>query len=195
MNGDEIDAMDNEMFVEVMEEVQLEDLEGMMEDQDEIHEMEPPEDDSILLFGKHAGSVFCCDIHPDGLLAVTGGEDDKSYVWSVETGDVVMDCTGHDDSVIFSGFSYDGAYLATADMSGVIKVWEVNTANLNQPWKVAFEYETDDISWGFWHYGARVLIFGVETDIFVFKIPSGETKVLKGHMKVECGVVSTIYFE
>lgn len=195
VNGDEIEAMDDEMYYEEVEEIQLEDLENMLEEQEEEDtEMEPPEDHSSIVFRKHAGSTFCCDLHPNGLLAVTGGEDDKAYVWSIETGDVVMDCTGHKDSVIFAGFSFDGAYVATADMAGLIKVWEVNTTNQNQ-WTVAFEYETEDLAWGSWHFGARVLIFGVESgDIYVFKIPSGEMKVLKGHnFKVECGKVSIIF--
>lgn len=195
VNGDEIEPMDDEMYFEEVEEVQLEDLENMLEEQEEEDaEMEPPEDHSIMAFKKHVGSAFCCDLHPKGLLAVTGGEDDKAYVWSVESGNVVMNCTGHKDSVVFVGFSHDGAYLATADMAGLIKVWDVKTSNHNEPWPVAFEYETEDISWGSWHFGARVLIFGVESgDIYVFKIPSGETKVLKGHnVKVECGKVSNL---
>lgn len=195
VNGDEITGMDEEeMFYEdEVEEVQLEDLEEMLGVEEEDMDMEPPEDHAAFVFSKHVGSVFCCDIHPDGKLAVTGGEDDRAYVWSVSDGQLFMDCVGHKDSVIFVGFSYDGAYLATADMSGVIKVWKCNTEeNQRQPWTVAFEYEADDLTWGFWHDKARVLVFGtVSGDIYVFKVPSGETKVLQGHnTKVECGKVS-----
>lgn len=194
VNGDDIEAMDDEMYYEEVEEVTLEDLENMLEEPEEDADMEPPEDHSSMVFKKHVGSTFSCDLHPTGTLAVTGGEDDKAYVWSVETGNVVMDCTGHKDSVIFVGFSFDGAYVATADMAGLIKVWEVNTTSSDQSLTVAFEYETEDLSWGLWHFGARVLIFGVESgDIYVFKIPSGETKILKGtNVKVECGKVSII---
>ncbi|XP_072936851.1 angio-associated migratory cell protein [Epargyreus clarus] len=185
IDGDEITGMeaDQEINFDEMEEVQLEDLmEGMSEYGDE--------DNSLLAFTKHKGSVFCCDFHPSGKFAVSGGEDDKAFVWSVETGDVIMECTGHKDSVIFVGFSFDGAYLATADMSGVIKVWKCNfEENQNEPWPLAFEYEANDLNWGLWHFGARVLICGAVTgDVFVFKIPSGETKVLQGHnVKSECG--------
>lgn len=196
VNGDEITGMDDEgFFLEEVEEIDLDDesMEDVIDQEEEDAEMEPPEDHAALVFNKHVGSVFCCDLHPDGKMAVTGGEDDKAYVWSIETGQLIMDCTGHNDSVIFVGFSNDGTYLATADMCGIIKVWKCNTdENQQQPWPVAFEYEADDLTWGQWHFGARVLIVGsISGDIYVFKIPSGETKVLRGYkVKVECGKVS-----
>ncbi|KAJ8729329.1 hypothetical protein PYW08_000910 [Mythimna loreyi] len=196
VNGDEIIGMDEGegfFLYDDVEEVQLDDLEEMFsgETEDDYMEMEePPEDHAAFVFNKHVGSVFCCDLHPDGKLAVTGGEDDRAYVWSVTDGQLIMDCLGHKDSVIFVGFSFDGAYLATADMSGLIKVWKCSTKENRQlNWKVAFEYEADDLTWGLWHFAARVLICGsVSGDIYVFKVPSGECKVLQGYnMKVECG--------
>lgn len=41
------------------------------------------------------GSVFCVSLDPaTNSLAVTGGEDDKAYVWKVSDGEVVLECTG-----------------------------------------------------------------------------------------------------
>lgn len=201
LNGDEISSMEDEMYMfEEVEEIDLDDDGEIMETEDddmEYEEREPPEDHAILVLDKHVGSVFCCDFHPDGKLAATGGEDDKAYVWSLETGQVVKEVTGHKDSIVFIGFSFDGAYLATADMAGHIQVLKVSTEeNQQQPWPVAFEYDTDDISWGQWHFGTRVLLIGVDKgDIYVFKIPSGDVKILKGHnVKVECGKVSTYQY-
>lgn len=201
INGDEIAGMEDEegvFYLDEMEEVQLEDLERELnEPEEEDVDMEPPEDLAALVFSKHVGSVFCSDIHPSGKLAATGGEDDKAFVWSVQTGQVVMECTGHKDSVIFAGFSFDGVYLATADMSGLIKVWKCNLEdNQQEPWAVVFEYEAEELTFGLWHFGARVLICGaVSGDIYVLKIPSGETKLLQGHnTKVECAKVrSPVY--
>lgn len=197
VNGDEITSMDEEgmFYYDEVEEIQLDDeyLEEITDLEEEDTDMEPPEDHAAFVFNKHVGSVFCCDLHSDGKLAVTGGEDDRAYVWSVDNGELVMDCVGHKDSVIFVGFSFDGSYLATADMCGLIKVWKCNTEeNQQQPWTVVFEYEADDLTWGLWHFGAKVLICGsVSGDIYVFKVPSGDTKVLQGHnVKVECGKVS-----
>ncbi|CAK1550034.1 unnamed protein product [Leptosia nina] len=198
INGDDIVGMDgenDEEFIymgDIDDQIQFDDDE-MVDDQEEEYSdsaMERPEDQAALVFNKHTGSVFCCDLHLNGKVAVTGGEDDKAFVWSVETGDVIMDCKGHKDSVIFVGFSFDGAYLATVDMCGLIKVWKCNFET-QEPWQVAFEYEADDLSWGLWHFGARVLLCGADTgDIYVFKIPSGDTKVLQGHsIRTECGKI------
>lgn len=53
---------------------------------------------------------------------MTGGQDDKAYVWDAKTGEVVLECTDHKDSVIFANFSYDDAYVASGDMNGNIQV-------------------------------------------------------------------------
>ncbi|XP_037977281.2 angio-associated migratory cell protein [Plutella xylostella] len=196
LHGDDIAGMEDEdgmLYYEEVEEIDLEDLqdEGMDGIMEQEEDAEPPEDHAAVVFTKHTGSVFCCDLHPSGKVAATGGEDDKAYVWSVETGQLVMECTGHKDSVIFVGFSFDGCYLATVDMVGLIKVWKCPAEGESHqgPWTVAFEYEAEDLSWGLWHFGARVLICGaVSGDIYVFKIPSGDTKVLQGHhSRTECG--------
>uniref|UniRef100_S4PK93 Angio-associated migratory cell protein n=1 Tax=Pararge aegeria TaxID=116150 RepID=S4PK93_9NEOP len=193
INGDEIVGMDDDgMFFEEMEEVDVTEdmLEELDDQEEEDEEMEKPDDLAAVVFDKHDGSVFCCDLHPSGKYAATGGEDDKAYVWLTENGQSIMNCTGHKDSVFFVGFSFDGAYLATVDMSGVIKVWKCRLdVNQQEPWPIAFEYEADDLSWALWHFGSRVLVCGAMTgDIYIFKIPSGETKVLQGHnIRTECG--------
>lgn len=50
----------------------------------------------ILIKFLLAGSLFCCHIDPaEGKLAVSGGQDDKAYVWEIDSGKVVLECTGH----------------------------------------------------------------------------------------------------
>lgn len=197
LNGDDI-GMDDEGIVYLDEmdplESELDDfMEDVVDEEDEDAMMEPVEDHAVVVLQKHVGSVFCCDFHPEGKLVATGGEDDKAFVWNVETGQEVMECLGHKDSVIFVGFCFDGAHLATADMSGVIKVWKCNLEETT-PWPLVFECDEDELCFGLWHFGARVLICGSMTGlIYIFKIPSGETKVLTGHStKVECAKVSTL---
>lgn len=74
---------------------------------------------------KHSGSVFCGSLTKNGKLAATGGEEDKAYIWDTSSGEIILDCIGHKDSIIFSEFNYDESYLATGDMSGMIQVWRV----------------------------------------------------------------------
>lgn len=86
--------------------------------------------------------VFCCDVHPrDPTLVVTGGEDDRAFVWNAASAEVVMKCDqGFKDSVVHSAFSHDGAFLAAADMSGVVKVWKMASKD------IIWEFETSDIT-------------------------------------------------
>lgn len=73
-----------------------------------------------------SGSVFCGSLSKAGKFAITGGEEDKAYVWDTTSGEIILNCTGHKDSVIFAEFNFDETYLATGDMSGVIQVWKLN---------------------------------------------------------------------
>lgn len=144
----------------------------------------PPRDDAVLTFSTHEGPVFCGSFHPTQNLAVTGGEDDKAYVWSTETGNVVFAVEGHKDSVIAAEFSADGNYLATGDMAGYIQVFK-----LSQDYKQVWEFEMGDMSWMQWHIAACVLLAGSDTgESYVWRIPSGDCKVLQGNgSKAEIG--------
>ena len=42
-----------------------------------------------------SGSVFCVHSDPkDSSLAVSGGEDDKAYVWQIADGSQLLECAG-----------------------------------------------------------------------------------------------------
>lgn len=159
-----------------------EDGAGANENIDE--EYVPPRDDAVLTFSAHEGPVFCGSFHPTENLAVTGGEDDKAYVWSTETGNVVFTVEGHKDSVIAAEFSADGNYLATGDMAGYVQVLK-----LSQDYKQVWEFEMGDMSWMKWHIAANVLLAGSDTgETYVWRIPSGDCKVLQGNgSKAEIG--------
>ncbi|CAG9809908.1 unnamed protein product [Chironomus riparius] len=164
----------------------IEHLEGIpdneMEDIDEEEDLEddgnvtPERDDSILTFSKHTSALFCGNFSTDGSLAVTGGEDDKAYVWATDTGDVVFEVTEHKDSVIAAEFSYDGAYLATGDMAGELRVFKID-----KNYKKVWEFSMGDMSWMQWHRKSNVLLAGSEVgEIYIWRIPSGDCKVLQG---------------
>ncbi|KAB0797585.1 hypothetical protein PPYR_06650 [Photinus pyralis] len=129
-----------------------------------------------LTFSKHPTSVFTGAFSRSGTLAVTGGEDDMGYVWSTETGEVLLECTGHKDSVVEASFNFNDQFVATGDMSGLIQVWDVHNK------KLVWCYEGDDMEWLLWHHMANVLIAGCQSgDIYVWQIPQGNCKVLPSH--------------
>ncbi|CAL1679026.1 unnamed protein product [Lasius platythorax] len=136
--------------------------------------MEEERDDAAYVFRGHssAHSVFCCSLSKNSELAATGSEEDKAYLWNTITGEIILECTGHKDSVIFSGFNYNDTYLATGDMSGTIKLWQISDKTC--VWETAL----DDITWIKWHNSANVLLVGLETGgVHMFKVPEGTCKV------------------
>ena len=63
-----------------------------------LEEEERARDNSRLTFAGHGdSSVFCC--HARAGLAVTGGEDDRAFVWRLADGGVEQELTGWGDSV------------------------------------------------------------------------------------------------
>lgn len=173
-DGEAIYIDDEEPQEDMLDE---EPLEGYEMDDDEGFRI-PERDDSIQTFKKHFGAVFCCDLHPSQNLAVTGGEDDKAFVWNIDTTEVVYEVENHKDTVIATAFSHDGAYLATADLAGEIQVFKV------QGFKKVWEFSMGDMGWMKWHMASNVLMAGSDTgEIYVWKIPSGDCKILPGNGK------------
>jgi len=142
-------------------------------------------DDAIMAFQKHEGSVFCVAFHPTNKkFAMTGGEDDKAYVWNTETGDILFQCGEHKDSIVSCGFSFDGKYVMSADMSGVIIVHSVEDG------KKVWDFECSEIEWAKWHQSAPVLFAGTsDGSIYMWKIPSGDCKICHGHGPKSCSGV------
>ncbi|KAM8903012.1 angio-associated migratory cell protein [Spinachia spinachia] len=138
-------------------------------------EMEEDQDDSELTFSKHTGSVFCVSLDPaTNSMVVTGGEDDMAYVWRLSDGEVLLECTGHKDSVTCAAFSHDSSMVACGDMSGLIKVWKVETKE--QLWS----FEVGDLEWMEWHPCAAVLLAGTDDgNVWMWKIPSGDCKTFQ----------------
>jgi len=150
-------------------------------------EIIPERDDSSITFKAHNNSLFCGSFHPSGDFVVTGGEDDKAFVWSTETGSIIFEVQDHKDSVTAAEFSHDGHFLATGDMAGDVKVFRVD-----KDYKRVWEFSMGDMSWMKWHTKANVLLAGAESgEIYIWRIPSGDCKVFGGEgAKCEVGVLT-----
>lgn len=143
----EVVYLDDDEFIE----------DGMEEPDPDPEVRETVIDLATLTFLKHSKSVFACALSNGGLLAATGGEDDMAYVWEVATGAVLLECTGHKDSVSEVSFSADDQFVATGDMAGLIQVWSLKDK------KLIWCYECDDLEWLGWHHLAPVLTAGTQT--------------------------------
>ena len=82
------------------------DLENYDADGDELpsdseHAM-PERDDAEVVFEKHTSSVFSVKLDPvSASLAVTGGEDEKAYVWKTVNGEVLFECEGKTSDLLY----------------------------------------------------------------------------------------------
>ncbi|XP_018329365.1 angio-associated migratory cell protein [Agrilus planipennis] len=191
MDDDEVAVPEEEIEVLYFDDEDEEESNDVIEeDVDEFENIpfeEPEEfqtevvDLSKYTFTRHGQSVFSSSLSKDGKIAVTGGEDDSAFVWILETGDVIIECTGHKDSVTEVLFNHDDQYVATGDMGGLIQVWSIIEK------KLIWCYEVDDLEWLLWHPISNVLFCGTKSgDIYLWQVPSGTCKILPSH-----GVAST----
>ena len=77
-------------------------------------------------------------------IAATGGVDDLAYVWDITDSSVIFTCKGHEESVEAVSFSFNGAYLATADLNGKIQIWKTNDFSLNSTFELEDELSVSE---------------------------------------------------
>ena len=58
---------------------------------------------------------------------LTGGQDNRAFLFNANEPEKVIELTGHSDSVCAVCFSPKGNLCATIDMNGELKIW--NTTN------------------------------------------------------------------
>lgn len=165
---------------------QIDDLD-LTENIDE-QEQEEEEDDALLKISHHKedNSIFTIAVDPQTQIRVcTGGEDDRCVLWRLDTGDLLHEYPKFDDSVHQVCWSFDGKYLCACDMHGQIRCWTHNEDGLpiNEIWSF---HTGNDIELMRFHPSAHVLFVGTnDSQLWLFKIPSGEYKIMHGGSDTE----------
>ncbi|WVQ85788.1 hypothetical protein IAT38_007955 [Cryptococcus sp. DSM 104549] len=163
-------------------------------------------------------SIFTISLHPsfpNPPLAVTGGEDDAGFLFSPvpaaepsadpaapapSTSAISADTfppaklDGHTDSVVATGWNFDGEMVATGGMDGKVVVWQrvksgsgnegANEVDEWKNWEMVANLETGtEIIWLAWHPKGNVLAAGCEdATVWMWNLPSGNTlTVLSSH--------------
>ena len=94
----------------------------------------------IFLLPSILESVYCIAIDPRSPeQSLTGGGDNRAFLWSNVTGEKIHELEGHNDSVSSVRFSPNGMLMLTAGMDGIIHVYQTNRA---KPY-CSFEGPTD----------------------------------------------------
>ena len=151
-------------------------------------EKEEEDDDGLLKIVHHktGNSIFTISIDPQKQnLVCSGGEDDRCLLWRYDTGELIHEYQPFDDSVHQVCWSFDGKYLCACDMRGQIRCWTDNQNGLpiNEVWSF---HTGNDIELMRFHPSAHVLLVGTnDSQLWLFKIPSGEYKIMHGGNGVE----------
>ncbi|UJR09715.1 hypothetical protein I4U23_013944 [Adineta vaga] len=161
------------------------DIDDQMDDDEEEEE---EEDDALLKLSHHksGSSIFTISIDPRTQNRVcSGGEDDRCLVWRLDTGELIHEYPPFDDSVHQVCWSFDGKYLCACDMRGQIRCWSDNADGI--PTTEIWSFHTgNDIELMRFHPSAHVLFVGTnDSQLWLFKIPSGEYKIMHGGSDTE----------
>lgn len=163
------------------------------------------DDNTLGATSLHSQSVFTLSVHPlfpNPPLAVSGGEDDLGYLFcpipsafehpfNSDTYQPTK-LTGHTDSVVATGWSFDGEMVSTGGMDGRVRIWRrvKRTATGDggvgdwKDWEFLTSLDTgSEITWLSWHPKGNVLAAGCEdATVWLWNLPSGQTMtVLTGH--------------
>lgn len=77
----------------------------------------------------HSGWLRALAVSPDGKLVATCGNDKLVRLWTAADGEAVAELAGHDCDVYNVAF-HPGGQLASADLKGVVKVWDAPAGRL-----------------------------------------------------------------
>jgi WD40 repeat protein len=163
-------------------------VENQVDDLELTENMEEEEDDALLTVSHHKSenSIFAISIDPQTQNRVcSGGEDDRCFMWRLDTGELIHSYPPFDDSVHQICWSFDGKYFCACDMRGQIRCWTNNENDL--PINEIWSFHTGiDIELMRFHPSAHVLFVGTnDSQLWLFKIPSGEYKIMHGGSDTE----------
>ena len=145
--------------------------------------------DGVSLWNAADGSLLCTLSQPswvtamcfrnDGKVLATGHDDALVRLWDLQTGALLADWAGHDDTISALAFSTDGQRLASASEDKIICVWELGG---EEP-VGRLEGHTDRIQALAWHpSGNRLVSVGWDTTARVWDAMAMEPVILlNGH--------------
>lgn len=85
---------------------------------------------SIRTVEGHHGWIRAAVVRPDGTLLATAGNDLVVRLWNIADGSLVKELPGHEKPVWSLAWHPEGKFLLSGDLAGVIKQWDVETAQV-----------------------------------------------------------------
>jgi hypothetical protein len=88
------------------------------------------ESGSVLRTYPHPGAISAA-ISSDNRRLASGGEDDRVYVWSAQSGRRIHVLSEHEGNAVALAFSPNGALVASASADGLGRIWRTGTWGLS----------------------------------------------------------------
>ncbi|VAH26944.1 unnamed protein product [Triticum turgidum subsp. durum] len=160
-DGEEVFIDEQDIIQEIhLDEEDLPDHDDDDEDDEEDQEMDEVEDHSAYAFHGHTDEVFAAACSPvDASLVVSGGKDDRGFLWRIGSEQDFQELTGHGDTVCTVAFSSDGKLVACGSMDGQINVWDTATRTLQGTLEGS---SGSGFEWLRWHPRGHLIIAGSE---------------------------------
>lgn len=145
-----------------------------------------------LSFVGHTDSVYCVDLARVQFgnvfrdVAVSGGGDDRAFVWDLHSGETLAELAEHSDTVVGVGFNFDSTVVATASYDATVCVYSASTLKLVR----TLQGPSSEIEWFAWHPKGNAIVAGsADATAWIWDASSGNCLgVLAGHEDaVTCG--------
>ncbi|CCE83165.1 Piso0_003737 [Millerozyma farinosa CBS 7064] len=154
------------------------DLDGLQEGETLEIDMS---NNSWTYFDKHQDSIFTVLRHPKLPLVASGGGDNTAYLWTTHSQPpkFVGEIEGHKESVISGGFTADGKYLVTTDMSGLVQVHKASKGG--EKWvKFGDLEQVDEVLWVSVHPKYLYFAFGaLDGSVWVYQIDEASKSLVQ----------------
>ena len=132
---------------------------------------------SVLRTYPHPAAISAA-ISSDNRRVVTGGEDDRVYVWSGQSGRRIHSLSEHQGNAVALAFSPNDAFVASASADGLARIWRAGTWGLSAV--LAGPSELTDVS--FSSDGEHVVTASRDGTARVWKADTGAPLIiLPGH--------------
>ncbi|KAF6725989.1 Katanin p80 WD40 repeat-containing subunit B1 [Oryzias melastigma] len=138
-------------------------------------------------FEAHARPVSCLALgKSSGRLLVTGGEDCRVNLWSVNKANCIMSLTGHKTPVECVQFNTSEEQVAAGSQSGSIRVWDLEAAKILQ---TLMGHKASITSLGFHPFGQFLASSSMDTNIKLWDVRrKGYVFRFKGHAEAVRGL-------
>ncbi len=108
----------------------------------------------------HTGWARALSVSPDGKTLASAGNDGKVCLWSTADGKAIRAWQAHDCHVYNVAFHPEGTSLASADLKGVVKDWDLTgTMSRQLDAKVLYKYDPTFMAD---HGGVRSMAFSAD---------------------------------